>query len=232
MTSGCVDAISFLGLGQVFTAAMTGNTVLFGLALAHTDGLSPMRYAIALFGFILGAAIASVIVRRNQKETGWGRTVTMTICLELAALLVFALICMTSTSIISGGKADILVILLGVSMGIQGVAARRVGINGVTTTVITSTLTGLVESVIWSFGSSIEFGSRSKQGTHSDDKARSMITWFSVILAYGVGAAICGSLQRYWHFQAIWLPISLVSLVIVTAIGLSLGVKSKTEMSM
>jgi uncharacterized membrane protein YoaK (UPF0700 family) len=33
--AGSVDAISYLGLGHVFTAMMTGNTVLLGLALAQ-----------------------------------------------------------------------------------------------------------------------------------------------------------------------------------------------------
>ena len=31
--AGCVDAISFVGLGSVFTANMTGNTVLLGIAI-------------------------------------------------------------------------------------------------------------------------------------------------------------------------------------------------------
>jgi hypothetical protein len=34
-TAGCVDAISYLGLGHVFTANMTGNTVLLGVSLGQ-----------------------------------------------------------------------------------------------------------------------------------------------------------------------------------------------------
>jgi uncharacterized membrane protein YoaK (UPF0700 family) len=30
--AGCVDAISYLGLGHVFPAMMTGNTVLFRIS--------------------------------------------------------------------------------------------------------------------------------------------------------------------------------------------------------
>jgi len=33
--AGSLDAIGYLGLGHVFTANMTGNAVLFGLALGQ-----------------------------------------------------------------------------------------------------------------------------------------------------------------------------------------------------
>ena len=35
MTSGIVDVIGYIGLGHVFTANMTGNIVLLGLAIGH-----------------------------------------------------------------------------------------------------------------------------------------------------------------------------------------------------
>ena len=37
LVAASVDAISYLGLGHVFTAMMTGNTVLLGLALAQGE---------------------------------------------------------------------------------------------------------------------------------------------------------------------------------------------------
>ncbi len=36
--SGLVDAVSYLGLGHVFTANMTGNVVLLGFAAAGASG--------------------------------------------------------------------------------------------------------------------------------------------------------------------------------------------------
>jgi hypothetical protein len=38
LAAGCVDAVGYLGLGQVFVANMTGNTVLLGLAIGQADG--------------------------------------------------------------------------------------------------------------------------------------------------------------------------------------------------
>ncbi len=54
-SAGFVDAISFLGLGSVFTANMTGNTMLLGIALGRGDLPGALRSLIALAGFCLGA---------------------------------------------------------------------------------------------------------------------------------------------------------------------------------
>ena len=35
--SGCMDALAFFNLGEVFPSAMTGNTALLGLALGQGD---------------------------------------------------------------------------------------------------------------------------------------------------------------------------------------------------
>ena len=43
VVSGLVDAVSYLGLGHVFTANMTGNVVLLGFATAGAPGFSVPR---------------------------------------------------------------------------------------------------------------------------------------------------------------------------------------------
>ncbi len=40
VVTGLVDAVSFIALGHVFVANMTGNVVFVGFALAGTPGLS------------------------------------------------------------------------------------------------------------------------------------------------------------------------------------------------
>jgi uncharacterized membrane protein YoaK (UPF0700 family) len=46
--AGAIDAISYLGLGRVFTANMTGHTVLLGLALMQADHQEALRASIVL----------------------------------------------------------------------------------------------------------------------------------------------------------------------------------------
>jgi uncharacterized membrane protein YoaK (UPF0700 family) len=55
VVTGFVDAVSFLGLGHVFTANMTGNVVLLGFAVAGAPRLSIARSFTSLVAFLLGA---------------------------------------------------------------------------------------------------------------------------------------------------------------------------------
>src|SRR6266478_102272 len=62
--SGLVDAVSYLGLGHVFTANMTGNVVLLGFAAAGASGFSAPACLTSLGAFLLGAAAAGRLARR------------------------------------------------------------------------------------------------------------------------------------------------------------------------
>lgn len=50
VVSGLVDAVSFVGLNQVFVANMTGNVALLGFAMAGTPGLSAAALVVSLAG--------------------------------------------------------------------------------------------------------------------------------------------------------------------------------------
>src|SRR5262249_10539668 len=90
--AGAVDAVSYLGLGHVFTAMMTGNTVLLGLALAQGELLAAGRSILALLGFALGVTVGATIVERDESESEWPRAVTAALGLEAAILAVFAVV--------------------------------------------------------------------------------------------------------------------------------------------
>src|SRR6266446_3779192 len=67
-STGLVDAVSYLGLGSVFTANMTGNIVLLGFGIAGAGGL-PIAAPFASFGaYALGAIAGGRIARHVQKE--------------------------------------------------------------------------------------------------------------------------------------------------------------------
>jgi hypothetical protein len=52
--TGLVDAVSYIALGHVFTANITGNIVFLGFASADTPGLSVVRSLTALAGLPRG----------------------------------------------------------------------------------------------------------------------------------------------------------------------------------
>src|SRR4028119_678515 len=57
ITTGLLDAVSFLGLGRVFTANMTGNVVFLGFALGGAPGIPVASSLTAIGSFVLGAVI-------------------------------------------------------------------------------------------------------------------------------------------------------------------------------
>jgi uncharacterized membrane protein YoaK (UPF0700 family) len=63
--TGLVDGVSYLGLGHVFVANMTGNVVFLGFALAGAGGLSVATSVTALVAFILGAGWGGRIAVRT-----------------------------------------------------------------------------------------------------------------------------------------------------------------------
>ena len=68
-STGVIDAVGYLGLDKVFTGNMTGNVVILGMALAGADGLPIIGPLIALFAFMVGAAISGRTLR--ARPAGW-----------------------------------------------------------------------------------------------------------------------------------------------------------------
>lgn len=140
LVSGFLDAVSYLGLGHVFIANMTGNVVLLGFALAGAAGFSIGASVCALGGFLLGAVVAGRIARRVTPP----RSLMMIVMTAEAGLtLVAAVIAATDSSYATGLPRFTILALLGLSMGGRNTAVRRLGIPDMTTTVLTTTLTGL-----------------------------------------------------------------------------------------
>jgi uncharacterized membrane protein YoaK (UPF0700 family) len=139
--TGLVDAVSYLGVGHVFVANMTGNVVLLGFALSGATGLSIAASLVALVGFLVGAvaggrlAVASSRHRRLWLSTA---SAAQTVLLGAAAAA-------TAAGVLrpDGPSRLALLALLGIAMGIQNATARRLAIPDLTTTVLTQTLTGL-----------------------------------------------------------------------------------------
>ncbi len=143
-----VDAISYLGLGHVFTANMTGNAVLLGLAIGQGQGLAALRSIVALAGFALGAAVGAIIAEKGPQHNDWPVAVTRAVAAEGIILGLFAL--GWHLGIRSGGTLYSLITLSAVAMGIQSAAIRHLKVPGIATTYITGTLTSLVaEFVSW-----------------------------------------------------------------------------------
>ena len=67
--TGLVDAVSFLSLGHVFTANMTGSIVFLAFATAHVSGLSVAHSLTALLGFLVGAILGGRVMARANADS-------------------------------------------------------------------------------------------------------------------------------------------------------------------
>lgn len=141
VATGLVDAVSYLGLGHVFVANMTGNVVFLGFALAGAEGLSALASIVSMAAFLAGALAGGRFTNRFAAHRG--RLLAITTSLE-AVLVAAAVIAATAShGKVTTGVQYTLIVLLGLAMGLQNAAARRLGVPDLTTTVLTLTLTGL-----------------------------------------------------------------------------------------
>lgn len=140
-TTGINDAVGYLGLDKVFTGNMTGNVVILGMAVAGADGLPVLGPALALVGFMVGAAIGGRVLK--GADGAWDAPTTW--LFSLVALLMFVLGGMLFAVGDDPGHAVMVTATTGVAlaMGTQAATARHVAVRDVTTVVVTSTITGL-----------------------------------------------------------------------------------------
>jgi uncharacterized membrane protein YoaK (UPF0700 family) len=139
--TGLVDAVSYLKLGHVFVANMTGNVVFLGFAVADAADFSIPSSLLAISAFLAGAFVGGRIGSIAGRHRA--RLLAMATCLQVAlvgAALVVAMIGVDPDAAFVGYS---LVTLLALAMGLQNAIARRLGVPDLTTTVLTMTLTGL-----------------------------------------------------------------------------------------
>jgi len=144
VVTGLVDAVSYLKLGHVFVANMTGNVVLLGLAVGGISEFSVTVSLAAIGSFLLGALAGG----RLGSSTGEhrGRFLAFATYVQVSvvgAALVVSLGSLGSSDMGGSIPAYALVVLLAFAMGLQNAAARRLGVPDMTTTVLTLTFTGL-----------------------------------------------------------------------------------------
>jgi uncharacterized membrane protein YoaK (UPF0700 family) len=146
--SGAMDLAAFTQLGKVFCSVMTGNLVLLGLATARESGDLAGHTAVALAGYIAGAALGSRIGGRSQREDVlWPAPVTATLLLELLAFAGFTVGWELTSSHPTGAWQLSLLALAALAMGLQSAAMRNVGTT-LSTTYLTGTLTSAVASLV------------------------------------------------------------------------------------
>src|ERR1700727_702797 len=89
VVTGLVDAFSYLVLGHVFVANMTGNVVFLGFAVVGAPGFSIAASLVALVSFAAGSVVGGRFVHHRGHQVA---VATATQALFLIVAMVLALV--------------------------------------------------------------------------------------------------------------------------------------------
>jgi uncharacterized membrane protein YoaK (UPF0700 family) len=206
VVTGLVDAFSYLSLGHVFVANMTGNVVFLAFALTGAPGFSLLASVAALGAFSVGALAGG----RLTTTVGHHRGHMLVLVSSGQAILmaVSAVVVSVAHSPSTGAARYLLIVVLSVSMGAQNAVARALAVPDLTTTVLTLTITGI------SADSRIAGGTGSKIG-------RRLVSALSMFIGALVGAALVLKVNR--------VAAMLVALVILVVIAVTTTVRERSN---
>jgi len=191
-TTGLVDAVSYLGLGHVFTANMTGNVVLLGFGLANAGGLPVVAPLVSLGAFLLGAGAGGrIAVRLSARRS---RHLGVALGIEAGLLGCSAVLAALASVGIASPAAYAIIAIVAFAMGVRNATVRRLAVPDLTTTVLTLTLTGLAAD------------SRPAGGGSHNSRRRS-----GAVAAMLLGALVGAVLEK----QSLTLPLAVAVAVVV-----------------
>jgi uncharacterized membrane protein YoaK (UPF0700 family) len=158
--TGIVDAVAFLGLGQVFVAMQTGNVIFLGLGIAGADGAPLIAPLVALAAFIAGGGVATLLAERGKAVTAHSLG-TAGLTIEVSLLSCAALLAAAADITPGELSAYSLIALLSLAMGLRNTAVRGLGSPNLATTVLNLTMTALTASSPLSLASGSDLAQRS-----------------------------------------------------------------------
>ncbi len=201
--TGIVDAVSYLVLGRVFVANMTGNVVFLGFALSGDKQLSIAASLVAIAAFMAGAVIGGRLGVRLGGHRGRHLAAGMALTTSfVAAALVVAAI---ASRPLSDAPRYALIVLLAAGMGVQNATARKLAVPDATTTVLTLTITGLAADSMLAGG----------VNPHPLRRVTSVLTMFS-------GALVGGLLVRFLDLRAA------LGLAVILLLGVTYVIHSRS----
>ncbi|MGK5641849.1 YoaK family protein [Streptomyces sp. URMC 126] len=188
VVGGVLDAVSYLGLGHVFIANMTGNVIVLGFSAAGAAGFSATASSLALAGFLLGALLGG---RFGTAMAGRPRRLWLGGALAAEALLTGVAAGLAAGVPDGDGRRFTVISVLAVAMGVRVATVRALAVPDMMTTILTRVLTGIAADSRLAGGSGPRLGRR-----------------LGSVLAMILGAAAGGRLLI--HHGPVW-PLALAS---------------------
>ena len=150
VSSGAVDVISFLALGKIFTAFMTGNIAFLGMGIAGHPGAPRIVSVLAsMAGFAGGVYLATKIIKCSSQSAAhegeqataivWPRQTTFALGISLLPHLCFLVIWFATSGRPGDNLIPVLLAVWALAMGNQSAAVRQLNVGGIFTTAATAT---------------------------------------------------------------------------------------------
>jgi uncharacterized membrane protein YoaK (UPF0700 family) len=218
-TAGSVDAITYLR-AHVFTANMTGNSVLLALAVGQREGAAVARALIALVAFILGVLLGAIVAGEGGDRVKTFTAVRREVFFETAVLVLFAIVCVRPPTASVHAEGVLVIFTSGVAMGMQSAAVKRLSLPGIATTYITGTITSLFSGIVHYWATRNTRATRQTTDAASEHPPQpsirhSVALQAQVYLSYTGAALACGILHNYWPSVVAILPV-----IAIASIGL------------
>ncbi|MFJ6636901.1 YoaK family protein [Streptomyces sp. NPDC091376] len=207
MTTGMVEAVSFLALGPVFTAVQTGTMLLLSFAVAGIAAFSIAPCLASLAGFTVGAVLSARFESWSQvRGRRWFREALIAEALVLAGAAAVAWQIEQGRGSLTG-RHYVVAGLVALAMGIRNVSTLRAAVPGMPTTVTTRAFAALIG------GSPLAVDTRIAQDSRNQ-----------VRRASSVAAMFMGGLVGAWLLHDARVDVAVVLLIIaglVLAVALS-----------
>ncbi len=221
IVSACIDAISYLGLGKVFPANMTGNTVLLGIGLASGDHGGASRSATALGMFVVAAAAAGALLPERV-------TVRAFVTVLVGEVILITTLCGWwlgfGADSPDGALRYGLIALAGATMGLQSGLMGLLDVP-VSTTYLTGTWTSLSAGAARSLR-----GRRLPTGASEAAHGQALVVQAIVVSTYVATAMGAALAYRHIGATASLIPLGVLLCVIVGAVNTDLSADN-TELS-
>jgi len=212
--AGSVDAISFLGLGGLFTAHVTGNLVVLVAHLA-TGSRAPVANILSVPVFVVALGLTRLL--SGVLERIGFASLRPLLLLQLLLLVGFLALCASA-----GARVDphatraILAGMFGVSaMAVQN-ALVQISLKDVpSTAVMTTNITHFMMDI-----GEVLFGR--KLSDVAKARARAMLTW-PAIIGFAIGCGLGATCEAAIGLTSLALPVALAVLAV------AMGMNANTE---
>lgn len=199
-TAGLINAVTVLGLGDIFASLMTGNVVFIGLALGGAEDFSAWRSGLAIGAFLAGAAVGGRIAAHSEKKSlrAWLLPVAAAEAALIAAAAAVAFFYIgRSTEDTMAPAVLVAIALTSLAMGVRNSTITELDLPDLKTTVLTLTLSGLAADSKLGGG----------KGQHVTRRV------MSVLLI--IGGAAAGAL--FFHAFGIAVPLVIIAATVLLA---------------